>query len=249
MDNKENKKTRKIVITLIIILIVIFIILFKFVSFGYSVKHINYSNDDKLINLGVPKFSFLMQNNENNYSFKSFRGKNVLEKEIKDYLRTLNCVSCKNTVYYYDESADITIVSYSVISNILYSTISYSVRSGNYCNQFWANDYSKKIGGYSVKSMDTDSILVAFYPSVRINEKTVFTAELMVTDKKNDKTLEASGGRFEIKNDEFIYYRDDFYDKDDSIDIPNQSVFKIKDKKLILEDNYLSKYEDEVVLK
>ena len=249
MDNKENKKTRKIVITLIIILIVIFIILFKFVSFGYSVKHINYSNDDKLINLGVPKFSFLMQNNENNYSFKSFRGKNVLEKEIKDYLRTLNCVSCKNTVYYYDESADITIVSYSVISNILYSTISYSVRSGNYCNQFWANDYSKKIGGYSVKSMDTDSILVAFYPSVRINEKTVFTAELMVTDKKNDKTLEASGGRFEIKNDEFIYYRDDFYDKDDSIDIPDQSVFKIKDKKLILEDNYLSKYEDEVVLK
>ena len=204
MDNKENKKTRKIVITLIIILIVIFIILFKFVSFGYSVKHINYSNDDKLINLGVPKFSFLMQNNENNYSFKSFRGKNVLEKEIKDYLRTLNCVSCKNTVYYYDESADITIVSYSVISNILYSTISYSVRSGNYCNQFWANDYSKKIGGYSVKSMDTDSILVAFYPSVRINEKTVFTAELMVTDKKNDKTLEASGGRFEIKNDEFV---------------------------------------------
>ena len=249
MDNKENKKTRKIVITLIIILIVIFIILFKFVSFGYSVKHINYSNDDKLINLGVPKFLFVMQNNENNYSFKSFRGKNVLEEEIKDYLRTLNCVSCKNTVYYYDESADITIVSYSVISNILYSTISYSVRSGNYCNQFWANDYSKKIGGYSVKSMDTDSILVAFYPSVRINEKTVFTAELMVTDKKNDKTLEASGGRFEIKNDEFIYYRDDFYDKDDSIDIPDQSVFKIKDKKLILEDNYLSKYEDEVVLK
>ena len=249
MDNKENKKTRKIVITLIIILIVIFIILFKFVSFGYSVKHINYSNDDKLINLGVPKFSFLMQNNENNYSFKSFRGKNVLEKEVKDYLKTLNSVSCKNTVYYYDESADITIVSYSVTSNILYNTISYSVRSGNYCNQFWANDYSKKIGGYSVKSMDTDSILVAFYPSVRINEKTVFTAELMVTDKKNDKTLEASGGRFEIKNDEFIYYRDDFYDKDDSIDIPDKSVFKIKEQKLILEDNYLSKYEDEVVLK
>ena len=56
MDNKENKKTRKIVITLIIILIVIFIILFKFVSFGYSVKHINYSNDggqDESSNFGT----------------------------------------------------------------------------------------------------------------------------------------------------------------------------------------------------
>ncbi len=251
MDSKESKKIHKVVvIALIVILIVIFVILFKFVSLGYSIKHVSYSyKDDKLINLGVPKFSFLMQNNENNYSFKSFRGKDVLENEMKDYLKTLSNVSCKNTVYYYDESSDITIISYSVTSNILYSTISYSVRNGNYCNQFWANDYSEKIGGYSVKSMDTDNIVVAFYPSVRINEDTVFAAELMVTEKKNDKTLEISKGSFEIKDDELIYYRDDFYDKDDNIDIPDKSVFKIDDKKLILEDNYLSNYEDEIILK
>lgn len=248
MDSKDKKKIHK-VIFLIVILIVIFVILFKFVPFGYSVKHIMYSNDDNLISLGVPKFSFLMQNNENNYSFKNFRSKEVLKKEVRDYLKTLSKVSCKNTVYYYDESSNMTIVSYSVTSNILYSTISYSVRSGNYCNQFWANDYSKKIGGYSVKSMDTDNIIVAFYPSVRINKDTVFTAELTVFDKKNDKTLEASVGSFEIKDDKLIYYRDDFYDKDESIDIPDKSVFMIKDKKIILKDNYLSKYVDEVVLR
>lgn len=244
---KMNKKICKTLFFLI--LIIIFLLLFKFVSFGYSIKHLEYSNsDDKFINLGVPKFSFLMQNKENNYSFKNFRSKGVLEKEIKDYLKMLDQISCRNTIYYYDKDFDMTIVNYMVTSNILYSTVSYSVRSGNYCNQFWANDYGKKIGGYNAKSMETNNIFVVFYPSVRINEDTVFTAELSVFDRKNNKTLESSKGSYEIKDDELIYYRDDFYDKGD-IDIPDKSIWKIEDKKLILEDNYLFKYEKEIILK
>ena len=78
------------------------VFLFKMVSFGYVTKHFRYSN--KLINLGVPKFSFLMQNKENNYSFKSFRGKEVFKKmKLKIFLNTLEFMTCNDTVYYYDK--------------------------------------------------------------------------------------------------------------------------------------------------
>lgn len=245
-----GKKKRVVIITLVIFLIVLFVILFKIVLFGYDVKHIRYThNNNKLINLGVPKFSFFMQNNENNYSFKSFRGRNVLKSEMKSYLKSLKSESCNNTVYYYDENTDVTIINYSVVSNILYNTISYSVRNGNYCDKFWINDYGKKIGGYSVKIMNTENMVIGFYPSVRVNEDKIFTAELSIFDNKNDKTIEVSTGTFEIKNNEFVYYRKDFYEKDDSIDIPDKSVFKIKNKQLILEDNYLSDYVNDVILK
>ena len=243
-------KNKKIIITIVIILIVVFVILFKIVSFGYDVKHVRYTHsNNKLINLGVPKFSFLMQNSDDNYSFKTFRGQKALKKEMKRYLKTLKKESCNNTVYYYDESSDITIINYSVFGNVLYNTISYSVRNGNYCDKFWANDYGEKIGGYNVKSMETENIVVGFYPSVRINEDEVFTAELTVFDKKNNKSIEASFGTFDIKNDEITYYRDDFYEKDDDIDIPDKSMFKIKNKQLILKDNYLSDYVNKVILK
>ena len=245
----KNQFKRKLIVLLIIGVIILGIFLFKMVSFGYSVKHVKYTHyDNKLINLGVPKFSFYMQNSENNYSFKSFRGKAVLENEMKSFLNTLEFMTCNDTVYYYDESADMTITDYSVSGNILYNTISYSVRNGNYCNLFWIKDYDKKLGGFTSKVMNTDDINIIFIPFVMEDDGSKFQGTLMITDK-DDKAIETSMGSFEIKDDEFIYYREKFNDKDDTFDIPNKSIFKIKDKQLILKDNYLSKYVSEVILK
>lgn len=245
----KNQFKRKLIVLLIIGVIILGIFVFKMVSFGYSVKHVKYTHyDNKLINLGVPKFSFYMQNSENNYSFKSFRGKAVLENEMKSFLNTLEFLTCNDTVYYYDKSADVTITDYSVRGNILYNTISYSVRNGNYCNLFWIKDYDKKLGGFTSKVMNTDDINIIFIPFVMEDDGSKFQGTLMITDK-DDKAIETSMGSFEIKDDELIYYREKFNDKDDTFDIPNKSIFKIKDKQLILKDNYLSKYVSEVILK
>ena len=242
-DYKMKKQFRKrLIIIFIFVLIIVFMFLFKMVSFGYVTEHFRYSN--KLINLGVPKFSFLMQNKENNYSFKSFRGKEVLKNEVKDFLNTLDFMTCNDTVYYYDKNSDVTIIDYNVISNLLYSTISYSVRSGNYCDRFKVIEYGDILGGLKRRYIDNDDIYIEFNPSYK--EENSFIAYLIVVDKNTGEVLEYSSGTFEIKDDELIYFREKI--NEESIDIPNKSVFKIKDKKLILEDNYLYDYIDVVVL-
>ena len=73
-----------------------------------------------------------------------------------------------------------------------------------------------------------------------------FVSHLIIVDKNTDEVLEDSSGTFEIKGNELIYFREKI--NKESIDVPNKSVFKIKDKKLILEDNYLYDYIDVVVL-
>ena len=243
-DYKMKKQFRKrLIIIFIFVLIIVFMFLFKMVSFGYVTEHFRYSN--KLINLGVPKFSFLMQNKENNYSFKSFRGKEVLKNEVKDFLNTLDFMTCNDTVYYYDKNSDVTIIDYNVISNLLYSTISYSVRSGNYCDRFKVVEYGDILGGLNKRRYtDNDNIYIEFIPSYI--EENSFVSDLIIVDKNTDEVLEDSSGTFEIKGNELIYFREKI--NKESIDVPNKSIFKIKDKKLILEDNYLYDYIDVVVL-
>ncbi len=243
-DYKMKKQFRKrLIIIFIFVLIIVFMFLFKMVSFGYVTEHFRYSN--KLINLGVPKFSFLMQNKENNYSFKSFRGKEVLKNEVKDFLNTLDFMTCNDTVYYYDKNSDVTIIDYNVISNLLYSTISYSVRSGNYCDRFKVVEYGDILGGLNKRRYtDNDNIYIEFIPSYI--EENSFVSHLIIVDKNTDEVLEDSSGTFEIKGNELIYFREKI--NKESIDVPNKSIFKIKDKKLILEDNYLYDYIDVVVL-
>ncbi len=241
---KLKKQFRnRLIIIFVFVLVIVLVFLFKMVSFGYVTKHFRYSS--KLINLGVPKFSFLMQNKENNYSFKSFRGKEVLKNEVKDFLNTLEFMTCNDTVYYYDKSSDVTIIDYNVISNLFYSTISYSVRSGNYCDRFKVIEYGDILGGLNKRRYtDNDNIYIEFIPSYI--EEISFVSHLIIVDKNTDEVLEDSSGTFEIKGNELIYFREKI--NKESIDVPNKSVFKIKDKKLILEDNYLYDYIDVVVL-
>lgn len=261
---KEKEKIqiqlfKKFFFWLMPIVLIFFIILFKLIPFGYDVIPLRYNHfESKLIRIGVPKFSFFIKNNDTNYSLKNFRGKNVLINEQKNFLNTLTHLTCNNTNYYYDEDADITIIDYSVKGNIIYNTISYTVRDGNYCNSQELEEYYTKIGGISTfKVLDAEesNLQVLFLPDVKKSKiKNEWTASLEVyyeVDKTKHKfiTLEDSIGKFEIQNDVLIYYRTKINEESKDIKIPNVSNFVIKNKKLILKDNYLSNYEQSIVLK
>lgn len=258
--NKIKKQVvKKLLLSLTPIVIILIIIFFKLIPFGYDVVPLRYNHfEDKLIRLGVPKFSFLIKNNDTNYSLKNLRGKNVLINEQKNFLNTLSTLTCNNTNYYYDYDADITIIDYSVRGNFIYNTISYTVYDGNYCNAKEIEEYNNKIGNIStfkvLDALDSD-LKVYFLPDVEKGKtKNEWTASLKVyyeIDKIKHKyiTLEDSSGKFEIQNEELIYYRTKINEKSDDIKIPNVSNFVIKNKKLILKDNYLSNYEQSIVLK
>ncbi len=250
--HKIKKQLRKR-ITIIIspIIIITCIILFKLIPFGYDVMHIRYNhNTDKLINLGVPKFSFYMQNNEDNYAYKSLRGKSILKSEVKAYLNTLEPISCNNTTYFYDNTADITIIDYSITSNILYNNINYSIRNGNYCDTLQIKEYNNKLGLLgtlrTLYNEDTN-LIIYFLPNLKTEEHNEWTASLEIYYQ--GRILEHSIGTFEIINDELIYYRTQIKERDQNIDIPNISNFIIRKQKLILKDNYLKEYEKEIILK
>lgn len=258
--NEENNKIkiqikRKILIVIFPIIIIIFIILFKLIPFGYDIIHTRYThNENKLIDIGVPKFSILMKNKENSYSFKNLRGKNILISEVKSYLNTLEHISCNNTVYFYDSSTDITIVDYSVNSNIFYNTIYYNIRNGNYCDILEVKEYKEKLGGlnclYTLYS-ETSKLVIHFRPYLKSNNsKNEWFASLDIYYFSNGKVIyiEESSGTFKITNDELTYYRTKIPKRGNDIEIPNISKFVIKNQKLILKDNYLNKYEKSVIL-
>ncbi len=256
---EEKNKIKKIIIKKIMfimipIIIIICIILFKLLPFGYDVSHVRYThNENKLINLGVPKFSFYMKNNEDSYSYKSLRGKSVLKSEVKGYLNTLEHISCNNTTYYYDNDTDITIVDYSVKGNIIYNTISYSIKNRNYCDAIEINEYKEKLGYlnriYTIYS-EKSNLSIFFSPKLERKEENNWIANLEIyyQGEKENKVIEVSSGTFEIKNDELIYYRTNIEEKDNNIEIPNVSSFVIKNRKLILKENYLEDYEKSIVL-
>ena len=73
VDERKNLKKnlkRKIVIYMLPIALLFYILLFKLIPFGYNIEHPRYAHtENKIINLGIPKFSFLMKNTENSYSY------------------------------------------------------------------------------------------------------------------------------------------------------------------------------------
>lgn len=263
--NDERKKIQKELYKKIIIYIIIYIlpiifvsciIFFKLIPFGYNIEHPRYTHtENKMINLGVPKFSFLMKNNENSYSYKNFRGKSVLKSELKSYVNTLEHISCNNTTYFYDSDANITIIDYDVKGNIIYSTISYNIRNGNYCNEWQIKEYSKRLGTlntFRTLYAEDSNLAIYFLPSLKISDnknKWVATLDIYYNDGKIKKVIEKSSGKFEIKNNELIYYRDKIIDHENNIEVPNVSAFVIKEQKLILKENYLKDYEKGITLK
>ena len=81
----------------------------------------------------------------------------------------------------------------------------------------------------------------------RIEEGKI-NVKVLLQHNTYSETLEESKGKFEIRNNKYIYVRDEIIKEDKRIKIPTVSSFKIENKKLILENNYLSKYTDKVIL-
>ena len=247
---KEMRKKNKIL--LIIFGCIIALILFKLLPIGYDVIHVRYefNGENKLINLGAPKFSFFVKNNENNYSIKNLRGNNVLKSEVKNYLSSLKQISCYDTIYYYDKNTNITIVDYSVKNRLLYNNITYGIRNGNYCNELEIKEYTTKLGGllqFHIFKSEDNSFSVAFLDKSDIlSENLSWKAELSVYNDK--EVIEKSSGTFKIENDELTYYRKEITINKDNLKIPSETHFVVRNNKLILKDDYLNDYDKGIIL-
>lgn len=266
---KQNKKrTKKIILCIIALIFIIIYLIFRNIYLGYEIKNVNYSHSNRNINIGIPKASFIAKNNDRSYSFKNLRNSNIVENEVKKYLKTLKYSICNNTIYYYDESDNFSIIDYSVKNHILYSTISYEIVESDYCFTEKMKDYSKKLnnvnrfhtnGDTFLLSKDkefTPRLVVSFLDGINI-DKQEFTATLEIrylTPISNEwkavakKEIEKSTGIYEIKGDKLYYYRTDILEKADDINIPEVSVFRIENGNLVLIDNYLSDYEENIIL-
>lgn len=251
----KNQIMKKMILMILPFSIVFIVVLFKLIPFGYDVIPIRYThNENKLIQLGVPKFSWYMGNYENSYTYKSFRGRSILKSEMKNYLNTLEHISCNDTTYYYDSNADITVINYSVTGNILYNTITYDVKNGNYCDQLQVKEYKEKLGTLNtMRTLDNEESKLSLYfiPSLKIEDnknKWVASLKIYYEEQGKSSVLEVSTGNFEIKEDELIYYRTEI-EHEGNLEIPNVSTFVIKNKKLILKENYLDDYEKGIILK
>lgn len=255
IQSTYRKKLLKLITTSFLLFLVI---LFKFIPFGYSIDHIRYTHyDNKLINLARPKFSFNMKNKENSFSYKNFRGKHSLLSEVKNYLNTLEHISCNDTTYYYDMATDITVIDYSVKSNLIYSSISYNIRNGNYCDLLMLEEYSDKLGGlsrYHTLYAEDSNLYINFLLNVeKKDSQYTFPAYMHIyyceSGTEKCKTLEQSTGSYEVINDELTYYREAIEIKSDDIEIPTMSNFVVRNQKLMIKENYLSDYTGNFILK
>ena len=147
IKGKKSINKKYIIIPVCLVIIILLIIVFKNIYLGYKIINIDYNYDygNQKIKLGVPKMSFMMRNNDRSFSFKNLRGSNVLESEIKKYLKTLKYSTCNDTIYYFDEKSNISIINYKVKDKILYSSIDYQISIGDYCYTSKLEDYSKYI--------------------------------------------------------------------------------------------------------
>lgn len=266
----NHRKNRKfiIIISIIIILIATFIFTSRIIYLGYNIDHMKNDETNKTIELGVPKLSFMKKVNEKNYSYKNLRSNKLLTKEVKSYLNTLEATKCSDSTYYYNSKYDYTIIDYSIKNHHIYNTISYSTFDGNYCLIKKVNEYAKKLGG--VKRIHSiNGGIIRFDEDWNYKFEVVFIDGEISSDniydfnarlnvryhiRKNYKeydtyTLEDSTGTYEIKDDKLYYYRTEIKEKSNDITIPDTSVFKIDDGKLILIDNYLSDYQKDIILK
>lgn len=267
IKGKKSINKKYIIIPVCLVITILLIIVFKNIYLGYKIINFDYNYDygNQKIKLGVPKMSFMMKNNDRSFTFKNLRGSNVLESEIKKYLKTLNYSTCNDTIYYFDEKSNISIINYEVKSKILFSNIDYQISIGDYCHVSKLEEYSKFIilgheytnNKMSLKDIDLNTIQVHLLDGGMGTSLTKtseydflirFTVMKPSKDRKVWYVIEDSEGTYEIKDNKLIYYRVNLKDCIDKSIIPKVSTFTIKDKKLILDENYLSKYEKNIVL-
>ena len=247
---KKKKQKKLIMLISSIVIIIILILILGNYSFGYKVKKLEYK--DRIINLGIPKTSFMYKYNDKSYSFKNFRNKSILENEIKKYLKTLKYATCNDTIYYYNDTDNFSIISYQVDNHLLYNTVSYTINDNDYCYVNQMNEYGKLMGGLKrIHKLDSSNDLLTVYFIDGGNDNNLlyeFKANLKIS--YNNIVLEDSIGNYEIKDNKLYYYRTNITKKDNNINIPEVSVFKLDNGKMLLNDNYLSNYYNkDIILK
>ena len=267
IKGKKSINKKYIIIPVCLVITILLIIIFKNIYLGYKIINIDYNYDygNQKIKLGVPKLSFMMKNNDRSFSFKNLRGSNVLESEIKKYLKTLKYSVCNDTIYYYDEKSNISIINYRVKNKMFYSSVDYQISIGDYCHTSKLEEYSKYImlgheytnSKKTLKNIDLNDIKISlldggYGTSLARNSEYDFLIRLIVMKPSKDRkvwyVIEDSEGTYEIKDNKLIYYRINMKDCIDESIIPKVSTFTIKDKKLILDENYLSKYNKNIIL-
>ena len=251
---KQTKEKKKYMIIIAIFILTIILLILGNISFGYYHKKVNYSHfyKPRNITIGIPKTSFMMKYHDKSYSFKNFRNKNILEKEIKDYLKTLDYLTCNDTIYYYSSKDNFSITNYSVENHILYNTITYTITDNDFCYMKKVNEYSKKLGTIKrIHSFNKDNNLnILFIDGYSINQDIIYEFKAKLKIEYNKTVLEESIGDIEIKDNKLYYYRTDIINKANDINIPEVSVFKLNNGNMILIDNYLiNYYNDDIILK
>lgn len=265
--NHQHKK--KIMIIIILFSLIIITIILKNISFGYTIKKVyyNHANKNSYINVGVPKTSFLMKYRDKSYSFKNFRNASILENEIKQFLKSLDYLTCNDTIYYYNSKGKYSITAYAVEKHILYNNITYTIADGDFCYMDKLSEYTEKLGGlkkihsmnntYSLEDNWENLLVVKFMDGISDDKQTLyeFKANLKIeyVSKVNENktttiVLEDSTGNFEIKDDKLYYYRTSVTNKTKDINIPEVSTFKIDNSQLVLLDDYLNKYYDKQII-
>ena len=276
INESNRKKRKKLIIGITLLSIILVIVIFKNISLGYSIKTIHYNHTNRDIKLGIPRGSFFIKNNDRSYSIRNLRSSNIIENETKRYLKTLKYSNCNDTIYYYDEESNFSIINYEIKGNLLYSTLSYEIVENDYCVIKKLEEYGEKLGylkgfhtlnGGKIDFSKTGEHLEVLFQDGYVDFSEVenpfkdiysFKAEMKVLYykqidniiKKKDPemiVLEDSIGRFEIVDDKLYYYREKIIES--KIKLPEVSVFKLKDQKMYLIENYLSNYADEIVVK
>lgn len=275
LKNNRRKKL-KLTILICILLIIITYMFYHNLNLGYKIETIGYERAEKKISLGIPKMSFMVKENDNSFSFKNLRNASILEKELKDYLKTLKYSTCNDTIYYYNEEEDYSIIDYSVKNNFIYSTISYSLVNYDYCLDNKITEYANILNGLmkyhlygdgtitKKETKDTKLVIQLMDGNWSRNiQKYEFEMGMKVIYYKNvlnyinNKTdslsydiIEESYGTYEIKDNKLYYYRDQTIKNSAKVKIPQTSTFEIlEDGNLLLIDNYLDNYAQNIVLK
>lgn len=257
-----KKKIKNLSIIIILILILILTLTYFIIRNSKSnceIKELNFKNiETRKIEIGIPKYSFLLKNNDRSYSFKNIKKSSNLKLEIQEYLQTLEKINCNDTAYYYNKENNYTLLEYKIKNKLIYNTISYELYDGNYCEDLKIEEYNKyiKIGNsyrmgpqVSFKEENIGKFVVEVFPQTLIvDNKFQMMMSALIIEKDKANIIELSKGTYEIKDGKLIYKREEIEYAIDKNIIPEYSIFKIENNKLILEENYLNKYSKKIEL-
>ncbi|MBR1377362.1 MAG: hypothetical protein IJ565_06105 [Bacilli bacterium] len=137
-----NKITIKIFIIILLFLICLFFMVFKFYPFGSKV----YILSNNSIGISIPKFSKVVESEDNYIVLKTFRSKYIIQKELRKILKDYKRYNCNlpDTIYY-NEKDNYSILSYNLEREGFYNKIQINYKIGRVDNNFCGkiHDYKK----------------------------------------------------------------------------------------------------------